>query len=123
MKLLHVLLVLLLLLVPVTLAHVLDLALQTKLHLLGNSKWVITLLDRKDCRNALLWSKTILTTGNVGGPGVDPPLRKINALFLRSLALSVPIYRHLQSNGANWRSSKHLTKKKLCNGLLYRKIR
>ena len=69
-----------------------------------------TLLDRKDCTNALLWSKTILTIGSVGGPGVDPAPKKMNTFFLRSLALSVPIYRHFQSNGANWRSSKHLTK-------------
>ena len=32
-----------------------------------------TLLDRKDCTNALLWSKTTLTTGDVGGTRVDPP--------------------------------------------------
>ena len=46
-----------------------------------------------------------------GQGGVDPPPRKMNTFFIRSLALSVPIFRHLQSNGANWRSSKHLTKK------------
>ena len=40
-----------------------------------------TLLDRKDCTNALLWSKTTLTTGSVGGPGVDPPPRKINTFW------------------------------------------
>ena len=33
-----------------------------------------TLLDIKDCTNAILWSKTTLTTGSVGGVGVDPPL-------------------------------------------------
>ena len=32
-----------------------------------------TLLGRKDCTNALLWSKITLTTGSVGGAGVDPP--------------------------------------------------
>ena len=32
-----------------------------------------TLLDRKDCTNALSWSKTTLTTGGVGRAGVDPP--------------------------------------------------
>ena len=65
-----------------------------------------TLLDRKDCTNALLWSKTTLTTGSVGGPGVDPPHRKMNTFFLRSLALSVPIYRYFQSNGGKWRGLK-----------------
>ena len=34
---------------------------------------VNTLLDRRDCTNALLWSKTTLITGGVGGAGVDPP--------------------------------------------------
>ena len=58
-----------------------------------------------------LRGKTILTAGSVGRPGVGPSPRKINTFFLRSLALSVPIYWHFQSNGANWRSSKHLTKK------------
>ena len=36
---------------------------------------IYTLLDRKDCTNALLWSKTrtTLTTGGVGGgAGVNP---------------------------------------------------
>ena len=32
-----------------------------------------TLLDRKDCTNAHLWSKTTLITGGVGAEGVDPP--------------------------------------------------
>ena len=72
---------------------------------------VCTVGEKKDSTKRYLWSKTILTTGSVGGPGVDPPPRKMNTFFLRSLALSVPIYRHFQSNGANWRSSKHLTKK------------
>ena len=40
------------------------------------SSYIGTLLDRKDSTNALLWSKTILNTGSVGGPGVDPPLEK-----------------------------------------------
>ena len=43
----------------------------------------------------------------MGGAGVDPPPRKSNTFFLRSLTLSVPIYRHFQSNGDNWRSIKH----------------
>ena len=70
-----------------------------------------TVGEKKDSTKCYLWSKTILTTGSVDGPGVEPPPRKIITFFLRSLALSVPIYRHFQSNGANWRSSKHLTKK------------
>ena len=66
---------------------------------------------KKDSTKRYLWSKTILTTGSVGGPGVDPPPRKMNTFFLRSLALSVPIYRHFQSNGDKWQSSKH---RKIC---------
>ena len=65
-----------------------------------------TVGEEKNSTKHYLWSKTILTTGSVGGPWVDPPLRKINKFFLRSLALSVPTYRHFQSNGANWRSIK-----------------
>ena len=65
-----------------------------------------TVGEKKDSTKRYLWSKTILTTGSVGGPGVDPPPRKMNTFFLRSLALSVPIYRHFQSNGANWRGFK-----------------
>ena len=33
-------------------------------------------MDRKDCTNATLWSKTTLIIGSVGGAGVDPPLEK-----------------------------------------------
>ena len=47
-------------------------------------------------------SKTTLIMSSVGGAAVDPPPRKMNTFFLRSLALSVPIYRHFQSNGDNW---------------------
>ena len=36
----------------------------------------------------------------MGGAGVDPPSLKTNTIFLRSLALSVPIYRNFQSIGA-----------------------
>ena len=72
---------------------------------------ISTVGGKKDSTKRYLWSKTIITTGSVGRPGVDPPPRKINSFFLRSLALSVPIYRHFQLNGANWRSSKHLSKK------------
>ena len=41
-------------------------------------------------QDSCLWSKW-----------VDPPSCKTNNFFLRSLALSVPIYRNFQSNGAN----------------------
>ena len=40
---------------------------------------IYTLLDRKDCTNALLCNKTTLTTGLAG---VDPPPRKPNASFI-----------------------------------------
>ena len=52
-------------------------------------------------------SKTTLTTGGVGGAGVDSPPRKTDTFFLGSLALSVSIYRHFQSNGAKLRSPKY----------------
>ena len=55
-----------------------------------------------------VWSKTTLITRGVGvaGPGVDPPTCKMDTFFLRSLAISIPIYRNFQSNGANCRSFK-----------------
>ena len=49
-------------------------------------------IERIAQTNAILWSKTTLTTGSVGGAGVDPPPRKTDTFFLVSLALSVPIY-------------------------------
>ena len=70
-----------------------------------------TVGEKKDLTKRYWWSKTIRTKGSVGRPEVDPPPRKIIKFFLMSLALSVPIYKHFQSNRANWRSSKHLTKK------------
>ena len=57
------------------------------------------------------WSKTTLITSSVSGTGANPPFCKMDTFFLRSLARSVPIYRHFQSNRANWRSSEHFTKK------------
>ena len=48
-----------------------------------------------------LWSKTTLITGGVGRTVVSPPSWKIDTFFLMSLALSLPIYRHFQSNGVN----------------------
>ena len=74
--------------------------------LIDDQKQAHTVLDRKDCTIALLWSKTSLITGGVGRAGVDPPSRKTNTFFLRSLALSAPIFRNFQSNGAKWRSLK-----------------
>ena len=54
-----------------------------------------------------LWSKTALITGGVGRTGMGPPSYKMDTFFLVSLALSLPIYRHFQSNGDNWRGIKH----------------
>ena len=52
-------------------------------------------------KNAIhIWSKTTLIESGVGGAGVDPPPTKMDTFFLRSLALSVPIYINFQSNGA-----------------------
>ena len=55
---------------------------------------------------AVFWSKTTLNTGCVSGTWVDPTSCKMGSFFLRSLALSVPIYRNFQSNGAKWRCMK-----------------
>ena len=41
-----------------------------------------TLVDRKDCTPALLWSKTTRTTGGVGGTWEDPPTCKMRTFFL-----------------------------------------
>ena len=43
----------------------------------------------------------------MGGAGVDPPTQKMDTFFLESLALSVPIHKNFQSNGANWGSIEH----------------
>ena len=68
---------------------------------------VDTVVDRKDWTKRNLWSKTTLIASSVSGAGVNPPPRKMNTFFHRSLALSVPIYGNFQSNGTNWRSIKH----------------
>ena len=60
----------------------------------------------KDWRNRSVWSKTTLISGGVGGAGVDPPSWKTDTFFLRSMALSLSIYRNFQSNGAKWWSLK-----------------
>ena len=72
---------------------------------------VDTVKDKNLCTIACFWSKTTLIASSVCEIGVNPPLRKINTFCLRSLALSVPIYRHFQSNGAYWRSIQRWTKK------------
>ena len=51
-------------------------------------------------------SKTTLIASSVSGAGVNPPFCKMGTFFLRSLALSIPIYRNFQSNGDKWRSLK-----------------
>ena len=76
----------------------------------------IQYLDRSLRPLAVFWSKTTLNSGCVSGTWLDPTSCKMGLFFLRSLALplSVPIYRHFQSNGANWQSFK-LRKKFLYN--------
>ena len=44
----------------------------------------------------------------MAGTRVDPPFYKTGTFFLGSLALSLPIYRNFQSNGAKWRKSETL---------------
>ena len=44
---------------------------------------------KKDSTKRYLWSKIILTTSSVGASGIDPPPRKMNTFFLRSLTLSI----------------------------------
>ena len=53
-----------------------------------------------------LWSKTTLITSGMGVTGVDPPSCKTSIFFLRSRALSEPIYRNFQSIGSKWPSLK-----------------
>ena len=65
-----------------------------------------TVVDRKDWTKRNLWSKTTLIASSVSGAGVNPPPRKMNTFFHRSLALIVPIYGNFQSNGSKWRSLK-----------------
>ena len=66
-----------------------------------------TLVEKSLYSKASVWSKTSLNRGCVGGIWVDPPTCKMNTtFFLRSLGLSMPIYRNFQSNGAKWPSLK-----------------
>ena len=60
-----------------------------------------TVEELKDWTKRSVWSKTTLITSGVGVAGVDPPSCKMDTFFLVSLALSLPIYRHFQSNGVN----------------------
>ena len=58
-----------------------------------------TLEELKDYTIPFLQSKTTLITDDVGGTGEDPPSCNIVDFFLRSLVLSVPVFRNIQSNG------------------------
>ena len=63
---------------------------------------VHTVGELKDWTKRNLWSKTTLIASSVSGAGVNPPFCKMGTFFRRSLALSVPIYRHFQSNRGKW---------------------
>ena len=74
-------------------------------------KWYVkgslcTVGFQKSLRIASVRSKTTLITDCLCGKWVDHPFCKMNTFFLMSLALSVPICRNFQSNGARWRSLK-----------------
>ena len=62
---------------------------------------ITTVVDRKDCTPALLWSKTTRTTGSVGGTWGDPPTSKMGT-FLKTInvkdVINVPI---LQVGGSS----------------------
>ena len=72
-----------------------------------------TVVDRKDWTKRNLWSKTTLIASSVSGAGVNLPFCKMVTFFLRSLGLSMPIYRNFQSNGGKWRSHKLWMKKSI----------
>ena len=80
--------------------------------------YISTVRGHKCSSLALFWSKTTLNTDCMSGIWVDPTSCNMGSFFLRSLALSVPIYRNFQSNGAKWRSIK-LWKKNLYNSYIY----
>ena len=52
-----------------------------------------TVLDISPCTICSVWSKMTLIKGYVGGAGADPPSCKVGAFFLKSMALSVLIFR------------------------------
>ena len=77
----------------------------------ANLQWMffclITVSGHKSWSAAIVWSKTTLITGDVGGEGVDPPKCKMGGTFLQNpLALSVPIISNFQLNGASAESLK-----------------
>ena len=84
-------------------------------------RYAHTVGGKKDWTKHYIWSKTTIITSSVRMARVDPRPRKVNEFCLRSLALTVPIYRNFLSNGANWRSIKHWTKN-LYNDLLFKSI-
>ena len=65
-----------------------------------------TVVEKSLHTKASVWSKTNLNPGCVGGTWADPPSCKMNKFFLRSLALSMSIYKIFQSNGAKWTTLK-----------------
>ena len=56
----------------------------------------------------------------MGGAGVDPPSCKTGTFFVRSLALSEPIYRHFQSNECKSQTQSQTSKKNLYNRVLHK---
>ena len=74
--------------------------------MMKNQENLYTVGELKDLTNRTLWSKTTLIASSFSGAGVNPPLCKMVTFFLRSLGLSMPIYRNFQSNGGKWRSDK-----------------
>ena len=72
---------------------------------------IYTVGKLKDWTKRNLWSKTTLISNSVSGAAVNPPFCKMITFFLRSLGLSVSIYRNFQSNGGKWRSHKLWIKK------------
>ena len=64
---------------------------------------ICTVGEKKDSTKRYLWSKTILTTGSVGGPGVDPPpIEKLIHFFLGPLLLVcqfIDISNQMEVNG------------------------
>ena len=61
---------------------------------------ITTVVDRKDCTPALLWSKTTRTTGGMGVTWEDPPTCIMGTFFLMSLTLTEPSLNNFQLNGA-----------------------
>ena len=51
-------------------------------------------------QSAILWRKTTLISGVVGGAGADPQTCKMGTYFLMSLTLTDPSLNNFQLNGA-----------------------